>query len=240
MTRQPAAPLVDPLLSVVMPAYNERDTIDEIIRRVLAVPLRLELIVVDDCSTDGTRDHAAGAAARAGLHADAAAGATAARARRCGPGFAEVTRRDRDHPGRRSGVLAGGVSVAHRADLRGAGRRRLRVAVPRPAPRVPVHALPGQPGADAADQRPVQHDADRHGDLLQGDARRGAAVDDAQVEPLRHRAGADGEDLQARLPRVRDPDHLRRPRVRAKARRSPGATASSPSGRCSSTDSPSD
>ncbi len=56
MTRQPAAPLVDPLLSVVMPAYNERDTIDEIIRRVLAVPLRLELIVVDDCSTDGTRD----------------------------------------------------------------------------------------------------------------------------------------------------------------------------------------
>ena len=43
-------------LSVVMPAYNERDTIEEIIRRVLAVPVRLELIVVDDCSTDGTRD----------------------------------------------------------------------------------------------------------------------------------------------------------------------------------------
>ena len=56
MTRQPAAPLVDPLLSVVMPAYNERATIDEIVRRVLAVPLRLELIVVDDCSTDGTRE----------------------------------------------------------------------------------------------------------------------------------------------------------------------------------------
>ena len=56
MTRQSTAPLVDPLLSVVMPAYNERDTIDEIIHRVLAVPVRLELIVVDDCSTDGTRD----------------------------------------------------------------------------------------------------------------------------------------------------------------------------------------
>ena len=56
MTRQPTALLVDPLLSVVMPAYNERDTIDEIIRRVLAVPVRLELIVVDDGSTDGTRD----------------------------------------------------------------------------------------------------------------------------------------------------------------------------------------
>ena len=45
-----------PVLSVVMPVYNERATIDEIITRVLAVPLQIELIVVDDCSTDGTRD----------------------------------------------------------------------------------------------------------------------------------------------------------------------------------------
>jgi glycosyltransferase involved in cell wall biosynthesis len=44
----------DPVLSVVMPVFNERATIDEIIRRVLAVKLRLELIVVDDASTDGT------------------------------------------------------------------------------------------------------------------------------------------------------------------------------------------
>ena len=54
--KRPLAPIVDPLVSVVMPAYNERDTIDEIIRRVLAVPIRLELIVVDDRSTDGTRE----------------------------------------------------------------------------------------------------------------------------------------------------------------------------------------
>ena len=57
LPRQAVAPLVDPLISVVMPAYNERNTIEEIIRRVLAVPLRLELIVVDDHSTDGTREH---------------------------------------------------------------------------------------------------------------------------------------------------------------------------------------
>ena len=50
----PRGALVDPLLSVVMPAYNERATVAEVIERVLAVPLRLELIVVDDCSTDGT------------------------------------------------------------------------------------------------------------------------------------------------------------------------------------------
>jgi glycosyltransferase involved in cell wall biosynthesis len=48
--------LVDPLLSVVMPVYNERATIEEIVQRVLAVPLRVELISVDDGSTDGTRE----------------------------------------------------------------------------------------------------------------------------------------------------------------------------------------
>ena len=46
--------LADPLLSVVMPAFNEKNTIEEIVRRVQAVPLRTQLIVVDDCSTDGT------------------------------------------------------------------------------------------------------------------------------------------------------------------------------------------
>ena len=57
MTAPRRAPVLkDPLLSVVMPAYNERHTIEEIIGRVLAVPGRIELIVVDDASTDGTRD----------------------------------------------------------------------------------------------------------------------------------------------------------------------------------------
>ena len=49
--------LNDPLLSVVMPVYNERDTIESMIARVLAVPgIRVELIVVDDGSKDGTTD----------------------------------------------------------------------------------------------------------------------------------------------------------------------------------------
>ena len=48
--------ITDPLLSVVMPVYNERDTIEEIIGRVLSQPVRVELIVVDDGSKDGTRD----------------------------------------------------------------------------------------------------------------------------------------------------------------------------------------
>jgi glycosyltransferase involved in cell wall biosynthesis len=46
-----------PVLSVVMPVYNERDTIDEIVSRVMAIPMRVELVVVEDCSTDGTKAH---------------------------------------------------------------------------------------------------------------------------------------------------------------------------------------
>ncbi|HJL14142.1 MAG TPA: glycosyltransferase family 2 protein [Sandaracinaceae bacterium LLY-WYZ-13_1] len=46
-----------PTLSVVMPAYNERETIHEALRRVLEAPVdSLEVVVVDDGSTDGTRE----------------------------------------------------------------------------------------------------------------------------------------------------------------------------------------
>ena len=49
--------LASPRLSIVMPVFNEMATIDEIIPRVLGIPIPVELIVVDDCSTDGTRQH---------------------------------------------------------------------------------------------------------------------------------------------------------------------------------------
>ena len=42
--------------SVVIPCFNERNTIDELIDRVLAAPIEKEVIVVDDYSTDGTRE----------------------------------------------------------------------------------------------------------------------------------------------------------------------------------------
>ena len=47
--------MVDPKLSVVIPVYNEKDTILEILRRVQETEMRKEIIVVDDCSNDGTR-----------------------------------------------------------------------------------------------------------------------------------------------------------------------------------------
>src|SRR5215470_7702265 len=43
-------------LSVVIPVYNERQWIEELIRRVQAVPIPKEIIIVDDCSKDHTRD----------------------------------------------------------------------------------------------------------------------------------------------------------------------------------------
>ena len=43
-------------LSVIMPVYNEKDTILEIIRRVKAVKLPKEIMIIDDFSKDGTRD----------------------------------------------------------------------------------------------------------------------------------------------------------------------------------------
>ena len=43
-------------LSVVMPVYNEKATIYEILHRVRAVPIPKEIVIVDDCSTDGTRE----------------------------------------------------------------------------------------------------------------------------------------------------------------------------------------
>ena len=42
-------------LSVVIPVYNERNTVLEVLRRVRACGLPLEIILVDDGSTDGTR-----------------------------------------------------------------------------------------------------------------------------------------------------------------------------------------
>jgi glycosyltransferase involved in cell wall biosynthesis len=43
-------------LSVVIPVYNERETVEELLRRVQAVTIEKEIILVDDGSSDGTRD----------------------------------------------------------------------------------------------------------------------------------------------------------------------------------------
>ncbi|HAO92522.1 MAG: glycosyl transferase [Deltaproteobacteria bacterium GWC2_56_8] len=43
-------------LSVVIPVYNEKNTVKDILSRVKAVAIEKEIILIDDCSTDGTRE----------------------------------------------------------------------------------------------------------------------------------------------------------------------------------------
>jgi len=55
-----------PHLSVVIPVYNERATVEELLKRVQAVPIDKEIVIVDDGSTDGTRELLAGLGAADG------------------------------------------------------------------------------------------------------------------------------------------------------------------------------
>ncbi len=60
MTEAPIAPQSAapeaPLVSVIIPIFNEVELLPLVLERVRALPLRMELILVDDFSTDGTRD----------------------------------------------------------------------------------------------------------------------------------------------------------------------------------------
>jgi len=58
-----------PLLSVLVPVYNERATLESLLLRVLAVPVDKEVVVVDDGSRDGTREVLAELATRLPIRA---------------------------------------------------------------------------------------------------------------------------------------------------------------------------
>lgn len=56
--------LDNPAVSIVIPVYNESGTVEEILRRVQDMDMRKEVIIVDDCSNDGTRQILENMAAR--------------------------------------------------------------------------------------------------------------------------------------------------------------------------------
>ena len=45
------------MISVIIPCYNEKDTIEEIIDRICKLnDVKTEIILIDDCSNDGTKE----------------------------------------------------------------------------------------------------------------------------------------------------------------------------------------
>ena len=63
----------DPVLGVIIPAYNEERSLELVVQRVLQEPTVQQVVIVDDCSTDGTlaaaRRMTAAAIADRGEHA---------------------------------------------------------------------------------------------------------------------------------------------------------------------------
>src|SRR5260221_9957375 len=50
------SPVTPATLSVIMPVFNERHSLLSLLERIRAVPVEKEILIVDDGSTDGTRD----------------------------------------------------------------------------------------------------------------------------------------------------------------------------------------
>jgi glycosyltransferase involved in cell wall biosynthesis len=44
------------MLTILMPIFNEHSTLPDLLKRIRAVPIDKEILIVDDCSTDGTRE----------------------------------------------------------------------------------------------------------------------------------------------------------------------------------------
>ena len=116
-----------PPVSVLIAAYNEQSTIEQVIRKVAEQPFDSEIIVVDDGSRDGTR------AIVEGMLDDGIPNLRLiAHERNRGKGAAVRTGIDNlarsvvVNPGRRPRVRPGRPAARARADHRGQGRRRLR------------------------------------------------------------------------------------------------------------------
>ena len=158
----------DFVLSVIIPVYNELKTIVEVVRRIRGTGLPIEMVIVDDGSSDGTRDILAGWREQPDMkiifHAANQGKGAALRHRLCGG-----HRRGGHRAGRRSGIRSGRVFQAHSADRRKPGRRGFWKPLLRRQPSSALFlALRRQPPAHTIFEHDDESESHGHGDLLQG------------------------------------------------------------------------
>ena len=200
------------LLSVIIPVYNERATIDELLRRVAAVEIDKETIIVDDGSTDGTRDALArlrGVGPTVVLHnANLGKGAAVRSGLRYATGDcvlvqdADLEYDPDDYHRLVDAMEERGADAVYGSRFAGGNpKMTLRHRVGNRLLTGTTNVLYGS----------ALH---RHGDLLQADSTAGACRHRACLEPLRHRTGDYGEAPEEGNRHPRGPDSLRRAEFR--------------------------
>ncbi len=162
-------------LSVIIPCYNEVTTIEPVLNRVEEVGLAQEIVIVDDGSTDGTRDllREIEAQARPNVriiyheHNQGKGAALVTGFKHASGDVFLIQDADLEYDPREYPIAA---QAAGRRDRAGG----LRVALPRRSAQSDELLEHGrQQNPDADDQHPLQRHPQRHGNLLQSLSRRG-------------------------------------------------------------------